>query len=487
MRALFARGALRDRALATALLLVAGRAASVLLQIVAIRALTALIPSSEVGRYYLLVTAQAWAALILIAPPTAYLSRHLLEWRQRNAHRHALSLYSRYAAAVVVLSLPLFVLAIRHGYLSTPSALRTSVVLVLSLAAITASGLVATVLNLLERRAAAVAVAVASSALGIGCAVAAMRFADERSAEVWAFGLAAGNAIAALAGLAAIPGDGGAGTRVSWTPSEVWRFCWPVAAITALFWVQSQSYRRVLLVTSGAEALARFAIAYVVVATAAAAVESVLQQWVLPPFYNRIANQTIERIDDVWQEYFAALMPLLIPFFAFLTTASPFLLRLIVAPGFQTLPMVAVLAGIAESFRIVNGLVYQGGIARRNTQEMIVPNAPGALATPLLVYVASLHFGLHGAAAAVALSYVVVFASFRLTVQPRIFSRLSWRDAALSLAFALAIVVVCAAGWRLGGDAPGAVLTVAAGGTLCLFAGLVALPRLLPLMQGADR
>jgi O-antigen/teichoic acid export membrane protein len=176
---------------------------------------------------------------------------------------------------------------------------------------------------------------------------------------------------------------------------------------------------------------------------------------------------------------------LLIPLAALTAAASPFLLRLLAGPTFQLHPMLPVWAAVSEMFHLLSNLFYLGGIARRQTREMVLPVIPGVILVLLAVYPASASFGLHGAGAAVTASYLILDVSMWIAVQRHIFSKVTIRDLVVPSLFALAIVVFCIiaglAGWQA--SVPKAALTVVIAGLLFAGGALAGLPRLLTLTQ----
>lgn len=497
LRPMLARVALmrHDRALLHAVVLATGRGIAIVLQIVTIRAFTTLITPHEVGRYYLLLAAQTWATLLLLGPPMMYLQRHLLEWRAHNAHARAMAMFFGYTVAVAILVLPVFWFVIHLGFVSAASPIATAVVLVVWLVAATSMSVMGTLLNLMQRRGASVLVTSGGSVLALAGALTMVFGTGTRSAETWVAGLSIGTAIAAMIGAVWLvkgvvqtttpeSGDGSLGTA-SMLLRSVWHFSWPLALITSLYWIQSQGYRRILLMTAGESGVGQFAVAWSVGATIGIAVDQILQQWLLPPFFQRVAGKSVEEIDETWQQYFAAALRLLIPLGALTAALSPFLLRLLAGPTFQMHPLLPVWAGIAETFHVIGSLLYLGGIARRKTREMVVPHLPGAISVLLFLYPASLYFGLHGAGSAMMLSYIIFDVSMWLTVQRHIFARVSARDLTIPAIVSIAIVLVCVAaglaGWRA--NLGLAALTTAIAALVFLAGALAALPRLLILTQ----
>ncbi|HWW60363.1 MAG TPA: hypothetical protein VN181_03255 [Thermoanaerobaculia bacterium] len=486
----------RDRAFLQAVVLTAGRVAALALQIVTIRFFTTLIAPVEVGRYYLLLAAQTWATLLLLGAPSMYLWRNFLEWRKRDLHLRALAIFFGYCAGVALVSLPVFWIAVHLGFVSTRSALATSVVLVIWLVAATAMNVLAMALNLVQSRVASVLVATGSSVLALLGALFAISLTASRTAEVWIGGLAAGTAIAAIAGAVWLRRVAGLQRAHDATAQRlepdgslwrsVWLFSWPIAVITGLYWVQSQGYRRILLTTAGESGVGVFAVAWSIGATMGIAVDQILQQWILPPFFHRVADgRSVESIDALWQEYFAAVLRLLIPLAALTAAASPFLLRLLAGPTFQLHPMLPVWAAVSETFHVVANLFYLGGIARRQTREMVLPFVPGVIWVLAAVHPASARFGLHGAGAAVFVSYLVLGVVMWWTVQRRIFSKVTMRDLTAPSAFGLLIILFCAiaglAGWQA--SLTKAAVTVVIAGLLFAGGALTGLPRLLALTQ----
>lgn len=417
----------------TPLGLLLGRIGQILVQVVTFRALTTLLSSQEVGRYYLLTSVQAWFSLFFLAGPALYVARKFLDWRREDAHARALLSFVLFVLGLSLLCIPVAWLLLRWGWISSPTPAATVLLIAAWLFVASLASQASSLLNLLERRFASVILVVGASLLGLLAACFAVARASPR-AESWLSGFTAAYAVVGVIGvlllIRALGAAGNAGkenvspslpSTPDWRPA--WDFAWPITLIMALYWAQSQGYRFALSFARGEEQVGLFVIAYSMGASIILVAESVRCQWVLPRFYDRISGATGEQCDEVWQDYVALLVPLFLPLAAFAVFAGPFLLKLLAGPEFQAAAPYALWGGIAESFRMLIVLFFQGAVGRLKTREMLLPHLPAAIIAVGGTYFMGLYGNLHGVGLSLALSYAAVAVLMHLFVNPRLLSR----------------------------------------------------------------
>jgi O-antigen/teichoic acid export membrane protein len=427
------------------MLLLSGRIANVLVQLVSIRVLTTVLDPEEVGRYYLLLTLHAWVSLALLAAPNTFLQRNFLEFKARRSHAVALVGYAAYLTLGVLVAIPLVATALATGFVTLPELTPALAAVVLWLVAGTSALQSASLLNLMERRIAGVLVLVGTSILGLLGALAATALVVP-TAENWLLGLAGGNGVGAVAGAFLVlrwskvgSREIRAAVRVVLRPSpeflrKAWNFCWPIAVITALYWAQSQGYRIPLALALDESAVGVFAIAYTVGSTTMSAAETVVMQWVLPPFYRSIIGRTVTEIDEAWRKFIPPVVATIVPIGVFAAFAGPFMVRLLADVEFHSAILLGFWAGIAETLRVFSGIVYSGAVARRRTREIVLPHLPGAVAVLALTYVGAGLIGVHAAGLALVASYAMLVIAMQRATGTRIFTAETLRELRVPLA-----------------------------------------------------
>jgi len=440
--------------------LLLGRIVQILIQAVTFRVLTTLLSSLEVGRYYLFTAVQAWFSLFFLAAPALYLYRKFLDWKQERTHGRSLVAFILFLFLLSVACLPAAWLAVRWGWVSSPAPALTVLLIACWLFMVTLAAQAASLLNLLQRHLAYVLLSVGASLLALLLAFGTVKLISPL-AEAWLGGYITAYLLAGVVGVLLLVRAAGIGReavfagvrspasflRAEW--KHAWDFIWPITFIMAFYWAQSQGYRFALSAALGEQQVGLFVIAYSMGATVILVAESVLHQWILPRFYERIAGAGPEQSEELWRHYVARLLYLLLPLAAFATFAGPFLLKLLAGPEFQQAAPYALWGGAAESIRMVAVMFFLGGIARLKTREMVLPNLPGAIIAAGGAYVMGLAWNLHGVGLSLALSYATVGILLYFFVTPNLLSRVGWPGLP-ALLCTIAIAATLLAAWALG-------------------------------------
>ena len=475
--------------------LLVGRLSQILIQVATFRVLTTLLSSQEVGRFYLLIAIQTGFSLFLLGAPVSYLSRKFLEWKQQGTHALPLLGFTLFVLILSLLCIPVVWLATRCGWISSPAPAITYLGVAVWLFVVTIATQLSALLNLLERRLASVMILVGTSLFGLMAAYAAVKLAPP-VAEAWLGGYIVAYAGVGAVGLllflraAGLDNQKAAGSvRHSaadhWAELKLaWEVIWPIALILGLYWGQSQGYRFALSFATTERQVGLFVIAYSMGATIILVGESVLHQWVLPAFYNRIANTGPAHSDEVWKEYVAHLILLMIPLAPFAIFAGPFLLKLLAGPDFQEAAPYAIWGGLAESVRMLAALIFVGGVARLKTRELLLPNLPGAIIAVGGAYLMGRLWNLHGVGLSLALSYAAVGILSYLFVSPNLLSQVRWRNPSALLG-GLAVSATLLAAWALGWRESFVLSAVALGIASLWLAGatVMQMPALLRLLE----
>jgi O-antigen/teichoic acid export membrane protein len=395
---------------------VVGRVSQGVAQLVAIGAMTALLPAAEVGRNYLLLSLISWFGLVLVNPVTTYVGRNLLE---RNALGKASDHYRKLAGYVLCAATGAAVVALgleRTTGLGTSIEVPALLWLVLGGVLLGASAsTIATGLNILGRRMAFVLFSNLLAWGSVGLSVVFVKGISP-SAEAWVAGTLAAQAVtSAVAGCLLLRCLSPRGqsraplqTGPAFTLHAVLRFAWPLSAAAGLFWLQSEGYRFVLSEVAGEAAVGRFAASYAIGAGLMIAYETAFNQYYQPIYYRAITDRDAGGRVAAWNDYASAYLLTIVPVAVFVALGGPLLLKLIVAERFEVSAIVGAMATATEAFRMVSASYYNVGLAQRDMRMLILPVGAGALVALAGVSVLARWDPLVGTGVSLGLAAVVV-------------------------------------------------------------------------------
>jgi O-antigen/teichoic acid export membrane protein len=424
---------------------VVGRVLQGLAQLVAIGAITSLLPAAEVGRNYLLLSLISWFSLVLVNPVTTYVGRNLLEW---NALGKASGYYRMLGGYVLCVAT---VAAIAASGLNQTTGLGVFIevpallwlvlggVLLGASASTTVTGL-----NILGRRTVFVLFSNLIAWGGVGLSVVFVRGISP-SAESWVAGMLTAQALVSAAAAWLLlrclsPGSQSRApldTGPAFSLTAVLPFAWPLSASVGFFWLQSEGYRFVLSGVAGEAMVGRFAASYAIGAGLMIAYETVFNQYYQPIYYRAITGRDAGGRAAAWNEYASAYLPTIVPVAVFVALGGPLLLRLIVAEQFQGSAVVVAMAVATEAFRMVSASYYNVGLAQRDMRMLILPVGTGALVALAGVSVLARWDPLVGTGEALGLAAMAVMVLSWASARRELPIELPWRRIALGAALAI--------------------------------------------------
>jgi O-antigen/teichoic acid export membrane protein len=453
-------------------ILVFSRAIQVLLSIASIRLLTDLLSSEQVGELYILNSLLGWVGIVFVSGPSTYISRTILEWKEKGQGLLVLQYWIVYLCLIGVLGAVFYIIISSLPFVALAKELRVALIFMAALVSSSFLNQAASIFNILACRIRGTLFALSGTLLGIILAFSLTSY-HSKSSLSWFSGVALGQGLVGLFAvvmLLKVVKNYSLQSRVlaSSDLSKLWSFSWPVSLMTALFWFQSQGYRFIIEGFIDYSALGIFAVAYSVGGTIIISFEAVLQQWLIPNYYHQIATQPELNSDQIWREYVAAIVPLLFLVLCFSVLNGEYLTTILLNSEFASASKYICWGAFAEGARVINGLFYSAAIGRQKTRSMLIPQATGAIVVLTLAPLLGFLYGLHGFGSALFLSYISQSFMMWFFLDRQIFSKISLRAMLLQLPTIFVILLVA-----LFGDLMQLSQSLIASLVLVLFSGII--------------
>ena len=379
------------------ILLSFGRLAQALINIAALRIMTALLSPAEVGGVFVVLSVAGGFAFFLINPVGMYINRKLHSWHGSGTVADNLSVFNIYVSAVSVLSFPVVFFAVKYNMVG---------------ASLPAIGLAAMVggyiffntwsmtlipsLNMLGHRRYFVSLSVLTSVLCLGSSVACVLFFGSgainwMSGQVLGFGV---SAVAALPLFMKLNNDRFAGFISAFKAfgvsprSELYRFALPLAGATIFMWLQQQGYRLVVEKVSGAAFLGYLAVGLGIAASLGAVVESLIQQICFPGFDETLNVSDAQGRRLALFRLSSRTIPVYVMLGIFTVCFSSQLTAILTHKKFEGVSLYVAFGALLEFFRMTGNILAAGAHSEMRTKALIKPYAAGACVSVLLVYLA---------------------------------------------------------------------------------------------------
>jgi hypothetical protein len=176
---------------------------------------------------------------------------------------------------------------------------------------------------------------------------------------------------------------------IHFTIQTIYKFSWPILVTSALWWMQSNSYRFILDRVQGTANVGLFVTAYALAAAPIAIYESIISQYLEPIFFSDLKNQNRTGQVKAWNNYARFYLPGLILTGLFVISATPFLARVLLGNELyrEAAFKITVWAAVIETMRATGSLMFHLGIAKADNRMTIIPVAAGAILAPLGVFI----------------------------------------------------------------------------------------------------
>jgi O-antigen/teichoic acid export membrane protein len=364
------------------LVILSGRIGQAVLALVGLKLMTSLLPKTEIGMTYTVASLGSFFGLILINPVGMYFNRHVHLWHRHGRLRKAFHILNIYFLAIALLSVPVvFVSKTFFHFGSELIAWQLVLLLFLNVFGSTWFMTLVPTLNLLEKRQAFVVLNLVSQLIGLLLSIALIRFV-ETTAFLWLFGGLVGQVIGAIAtwfyyrrfvfqnNSNELPNQN---EEALLHRHQLMVFILPIAMTTSLMWAQTQLYRLIVETQLGAESLANLGVGLGVAASIMGIMESLVNQWFQPEYYQSLSSRGREGRLHAWIRLNDRASAVYIPTSIYIICSAPFILRILVSRQFADAWSILCLGAGVEFMRVMTSLVYMVSHSEMRTVRTITP------------------------------------------------------------------------------------------------------------------
>jgi len=375
------------------IILTIGRILIMLTSIISIRIFTTLLSPSEIGRLNILLAICSWFSLVVINPVGMYVNRKIIEWnRDGLVQRHLIPLLEFF---VVVVGLAIIVVIGLNYFIGLGIDIKIWwIIIIVAGSILLTSGNASFLgwLNLFGKRFSFVFLSVITLWLGL---VLSTFFVLKimAKAEYWFAGQLLGQGLvlveAAILFLRILgkPASFVIQKDRDFTPSLVFRFAWPLAIGTFLYWCHSQGYRFVFQKIAGTEALGLFAVGFGIGSNLMVAFDTLFNQYYHPIFYNEIANSNEEQRTIAWNKYGSFFFPAIIIMMVYIGVNGPLLAKVFTGERFHYVGNIILWGAVAESLRMMTSATAMVSHAQLEMKPLIIPSIVGAVSAIIGVFI----------------------------------------------------------------------------------------------------
>ena len=429
-----------------------GRGLQAVALFAAIRLMTHVLSTEEVGRYYILLSLTSFFALFLVGPMGSYVTRKTHDWHRSGTMKRNLYLYWFYLLGVAAFAfLVLLLVKSLVGVGIKVAWFWLMVVVAGSLLFNSANLMVTGTLNLLGSRIAFVVFTLLTLWVGVGLSV---FFVHNLSAqaEYWLAGLILSQFVIFLPAYRFLTRKRLNRPRSEPKPSSLVipelstllspiQFAWPLAIVAGLGWVQIQSYRFVISHFGGLESLGLFAVGFGIATAIMTAFYGIFSLYYYPLFYKEISTADSEGKRLSWNKFAGYLFPAAIVMAAFTIACAPYLARLMVATEFLDCDRF-VLWGALSQLAFVIGIGFQMiAHAKMKTTWLIRPGLTGAVIALGGVLGLAQWDPQLGTGIALAIAGFAMVVHLAMRLHKEMAFSLPWRRMLISLAFSAPLLI----------------------------------------------
>lgn len=433
------------------LIIILGRIAQIILVIITMRVATTFLPPAEMARVFLISSAVAFYASILLNPVGMFMNRRLYSWNATGRIGYYYNYFWMYLLFVGLVASVSMAILVSTNLLVFHTDLGWLLFLIFSSTLIsTANQMVIPGLNLLGYRTWFIYLTLATTA-GSLVVASILVIIIKPSAEYWLMGLLIGQLLIAFVGRSIfykhikppIPKDEVAMGISKNHLKLLWNFAWPILISAVLIWAQTQSYRFFMESSLGLVQVGLFVAGYGISAGIIAAFESIFTTYLQPIFYKHVSREDVIEQGKAWTNYASAILPSLLLVW-FLTVASaPELTRLLLDGEYRDSSHFVVWGAIAELARVANGIYGMVAHAKMNTKILLWPNVIGAVVSVAMMFLLIPKYGAIGVGFALGLAGITVLIANYFVTRTELVTTLPYR--ALIKGFAAGVLLMVAA------------------------------------------
>ena len=344
------------------LLLVMAKIAQIGLGLIALRVMTEALNTTQLGAYYVFMTTVGLLAFGFFNPIGQYFGRHIVLWKQQGKLKTAVVvlILARTLATPPALFLALMIFY-QMGYSKYFEARNYTILLLATMIAML-HGVLLSAANVIVGRILFSVISVATLVSSLAVSVLMTKISP--TAEAWLYGPVVGQLFFTCLLYKKITSQ----QSFSWqafkvainfsSMRSVALFTVPVTLTLLLQWAQLSSFRLFVEKIYSAEALAFIALGMTVSGAFFSAVESLLSQYYMPSYLERITNGSRSERALAWDELSNLVLPIYCGLAAYVIFFSPFLVNLLLSEKFQNVYIYTMIGACVEFFRVTTNLIY---------------------------------------------------------------------------------------------------------------------------------
>lgn len=370
------------------LLLIGGRICAALIALFVLRAVTTLLVPEEYGKLSLMVALQMFCGLMLINPAGQHINLHTHAWWDDGSLVPRLKSFGRYVLCVSCVG-ALVTFAVGMGNPDNRMFINGMAVFFMVLSA-TWNATLISLLNMVGYRAASVIWSVVTAVVAASVSIALVHWHPTGTA--WFIGQSVGMAVGAFGAHRELLKHTGnkpfSHKNLSlFDRAEVFSYLLPLAAVTALMWLQLSGYRFLVEWKWGLTQLGFLALGLQLAAQLWGLVESLSMQFLYPLFFRRIGDdKSQEATTGAVSDLLNTLIPVYLVFAGLIVASTPYFLKLMVAPQYFESMRFVYLGAIIELFRGLANVVSNAAQVKSNVKTLLFPYAIGSVITIGLIF-----------------------------------------------------------------------------------------------------
>jgi len=360
-----------------------GRLSVIITLIISVRVITTMLTPLEVGRLNIITAICGWFGLVLLNPVGMYVNRKLVEWYREKTTKTYLIYLAKYILIVAVVSVGMMLLlrpliGINITYLWLAALVAGSIVFNSGNQAYTSY------INLLGHRFPFVLISNLTLWVGIIFSLFLVkRFSP--AAEYWLSGQLLGQfALLLLAGvvLSRILSNAGDSVTIkdnTFSAPLVFKYAWPLALDTFLYWVHMQGYRFIFQRAAGVETLGLFVVGFGIGSNLMVSFDALFNQYYHPIFYKDISNSDARQRITAWNKYASIFFPSLILVMGYIALNGNLLARIFTGARFHQIGNIIIWGALAEGLRMMASTTALVSHAQMETKPLILPRITGTV------------------------------------------------------------------------------------------------------------
>ena len=403
-------------------ILVIGRIIQIIISLVSLRLITTVLNVEEVGNYYLILSLGFFFSYIFLNPFAMYLSRHLVDWQDKNYVLIGYVFFAVFVCIVAFASLPITSFIYTILDYDQKFGLVNFITVVFGICLISCLHRnTLTIINILKSKKSFVFYSSITLAFALLCSMI-LTHTVTPTAIMWFYGLL-------LAEIVILPfliqyllkfyklNLHEVFVEKSFKAHQVMNFCIPIFFTNIFLWSQLYLYRIIIDDHYGAANLAILGVTIAVASAIFTAVESLVSQYFYPIYLKEIHNKNKSERSNAWNKLASRVIPIYVLISLFIVAGSKNLLILLTDEKYHTAYVITGIAAGAELFRVLSNLYNYVLQTEFKTQYSILPFATGVAVNLTLLLTLDFSANIYGIAMVLCFANFVTFTVFHLKVR----------------------------------------------------------------------